>query len=188
LSFDLARTLRRLKPSRFDARLAHRPLEDLPFVGAIPRPGPELLLDTTVYIDALQDNSPRAVDELMALRICNHSAVGLAELTHAYGRLSPNHPRTAESLDSVGEIIAGMPPHRVREPSQSAWGTAGILAGLAFRPGGHQTGQERKLLNDALIFLQALENGQVVLTRNIGDFDILNQLLPEGRILLYRRT
>ena len=99
LSFDLAATLRRLKPSRFDARLARRPLEDLPFVGAIPRPGPELLLDTSVYIDTLQDNSPDAIDDLMALRICNHSAVCLAALTRAFGRLSPNHPRTAKSLD-----------------------------------------------------------------------------------------
>jgi predicted nucleic acid-binding protein len=81
-----------------------------------------------------------------------------------------------------------MRPHRVREPSQSAWGTAGILAGLASRLGGYQAGQERRLLNDALLFLQALEEGQIVLTRNIGDFDILNQLVPEGRILLYARS
>lgn len=63
-----------------------------------------------------------------------------------------------------------------------------MLAGLAFRLGGYPTGQERKLPNDALVFLQALENGQIVLTGNIGDFDILNQLVPEGRILFYSRT
>ena len=67
-------------------------------------------------------------------------------------------------------------------------GGAGILAGLAFRPGGYQTGQFRKLLNGALVFLQALENGQVVLTGTIDDFDSLYQLAPEGRILLYNRT
>lgn len=188
MSFDLARTLRRLKPSRFEASLTRRPVEDLPFADAFLHPGPELLLDTTVYIDALQDNSPSEVDELLALRICNHSAVCLAELTHAHGRLNPRHPKTAETLGSIGKAIAAMPPHRISEPSQSAWGTAGILTGLAFRVGGYQAGQERKLLNDALVFLQALENGQVVLTGNISDFDILNQLVPEGRILLYRRT
>jgi predicted nucleic acid-binding protein len=185
LQFDLARTLRRLKPSRFTLPLARRPAAELPFVGAFLRPGPELLLDTTVYIDGLQDRSPREVDALLALRVCNHSAVCLAELTHAFGRLVPDHPRTAEVLDGIGRTIALMRPHRLREPSQSAWGTAGILAGLAFRLGGYQAGQERRLLNDALVFLQALEHGQVVLTGNIGDFDILNQLLPEGRILLY---
>jgi predicted nucleic acid-binding protein len=188
LSFDLVRTLRRLKPLRLDTPLARRPAEALPFVAAVPRPGPELLLDTTVYIDGLQDRSPRQVDDLMALRTCNHSAVCLAELTHAYGRLAPNHPKTASTLDSITKTIDAIPPHRLREPSQSAWGTAGILAGLAFRLGGYQAGQERRRLNDALVFLQALENGQIVLTANIGDFDILNQLVPEGRILLYARN
>lgn len=185
MSFDVVRALRRLQPSRRAAPLARRPAADLPFVGSVSSPGPELLLDTTVYIDGLQDNSPRAVDDLMGLRICNHSAVCLAELTHAYGRLVPSHPKTADTLDSVGKTIAAMPQHRVRAPTQSVWASAGILAGLAFRLGGYQTGQERALLNDALVFLQALEDGQTVLTGNIRDFDILNQLVPEGRVLLY---
>lgn len=57
-----------------------------------------------------------------------------------------------------------------------------------FAWGGYQPGKERKLLNDALIFLQAYENGQAVLSGNIRDFDFFNQLLPEGRIILYRRN
>jgi hypothetical protein len=123
----------------------------------------------------------------MAMRVCNHSAVCLAELTNAFGRLAPSHPQTSATLDSITRTISGMRPHRIHEPSQSAWGTAGILAGLAFRLGAYQAGQERKLLNDALVFVQGLENGQTVLTGNIGDFDILNQLVPDGRMLYYRR-
>jgi hypothetical protein len=188
LSFDLTRTLRRLRPWQRASALTRRPTEQLPFVDRFPIPGPELLLDTTVYIDVLQNNSPHHVDDLMGMRVCNHSAVCLAELTHAYGRLNPSHPTTRSILNSIGKTIAAMRPHRVREPSESAWGTAGILAGLAFRLGGYRAGQERKLLNDALVFLQALENGQVVLSGNFGDFDVLSQLIPEGRILLYSRT
>ena len=59
------------------------------------RPGPPLLLDTAVYIDVLQGRSPPEVDELVRLRTCQHSAVCLAELTHAFGRLDPRHPGTA---------------------------------------------------------------------------------------------
>lgn len=162
--------------------------KDLPFVASYLHPGPELLLDTTVYIDGLQDNPPRQVDDLMALRICNHSAVCVAEPTHAHGRLMPTYPKTAAALNSIGKTIGAMPPHRIREPSQSAWGTAGILAGLAFRLGGYQPGQQRNPPDDALVFLQAMENGQVVLTGNISDFDILNQLVPEGRVLFYSRN
>ncbi len=185
MSFDLDRVLRRLKPSRSTASLTRRLPADLPFIDDHLRPGPELLLDTTVYIDGLQDRSPREVDHLMAMRICNHSAVCLAELTHAFGRLDPNHPETENALDKCRQTVNGIRSHRLREPSQSVWGTAGVLAGLTFRLGGYLKGQERKLLNDALVFLQAMEHGHTVLTRNVGDFDILNQIIPEGRILLY---
>lgn len=187
MSFDLARALRRLKPAKISAPLVRRAPEDLPFVESFLHPGPELLLDTTVYIDGLQGCSPHAVGALMSTRVCNHSSVCVGELTHAFGRLIPGHPGTAAVLDSIADTIAIMPSHRVSEPTQTAWGTAGILAGLAFRLGGYQPGHERKLLNDALIFLQAYEDGQTVLTGNVRDFDFLNQLLPEGRIILYHR-
>jgi hypothetical protein len=187
LSFDLARALRRLKPAKVTGPLARRPAAELPFVESFMHPGPELLMDTTVYIDGLQGCSPHDVGALMSLRICNHSSVCLAELTHAFGRLAPSHPETANTLARIADTIVAMPPHRVSEPTLSACRTAGMLAGLAFRLGGYQPGQERKLLNDALIFLQAYKNGQVVLTGNIRDFDFLNQLLPEGRIILYHR-
>ena len=126
------------------------------------------------------------VDEITSLRICNHSAVSLAELTHAFGRLNPAHRDTPNTLARISEVIAVIRTHRLTAPGPSLWGTAGVLAGLAFRLGGYGKGQERKLLNGALLYLQALESGQVVLTRNIGDFDLLNQLVPEGRMLFYR--
>jgi predicted nucleic acid-binding protein len=188
LSFDLARTLRRLKPATLKANLARRPAGSLPFVTGSALLGPQLLLDTTVYIDALQSTSPREVNDLITVRVCNHSAVCLAELTHAFGRLAPGHPSTAAALAAVGKVIDGMRPHRIREPSRTVWGTAGILAGMVFRMGGYKTGQERELLNDALIFLQAVESGYVVLTANVGDFDMLGQLVPEGRVLFYNRS
>ena len=122
----------------------------------------------------------------MGMRIFNHSAVCLAELTHAFGRLDPNHPETENALDKCRQTVNSIRSHRLHEPSQSVWGTAGVLAGLTFRLGGFVKGQERKLLNDALVFLQAMENGHTVLTRNIVDFDILNQIVPNGRILLYK--
>jgi len=68
------------------------------------------------------------------------------------------------------------------------WGAAGILAGMLFRLGSFRAGDERKCLNDALVYLQARALGCSVTTRNVKDFDFLNQLVPDGRILLYRRT
>ena len=50
----------------------------------------------------------------------------------------------------------------------------------------YQAGAERKCLNDALAFLQGRKIGYPVVTANVRDFDYLNQLVPDGRILLYR--
>jgi hypothetical protein len=38
-----------------------------------------------------------------------------------------------------------------------------------------------------VLFLQAQNLGLVVLTANVGDYDILLQLIPTGRALFYRR-
>jgi predicted nucleic acid-binding protein len=150
-----------------------------------------LLLDTTVYIDLLQAATPPEVDRLLQLRTCNHSAVSLAELTHAFGRLDPTHPETKTALRELrGTITEDIPPHRLQAPANDTWGAAGMLAGLIFRLRGlpKNQGHERKYLNDALIYLHARKLGSAVLTRNIGDFDLLNQLVPSGQILLYRQS
>jgi hypothetical protein len=186
LNFDLDGVLRRLKPSKRTAALVRRPPAELPFVDEHLVPGPELLLDTTVYLDELRDRSPVEVDQLMRLRICNRSTVCLAALTHDFGRLDPANPGTLAALDRCRDTIAIIRPHRLSEPSLSVWGAAGILAGLAFRLGNCAKGQERKWLNDALVFLQAVAAGQAVLTGNIRDFDFLNQLVPDGRVIFYR--
>ena len=63
-------------------------------------------------------------------------------------------------------------------------GQAGMLAGLVSRLSGADPG----LLNDASLYLQALERGWIVLTRNVRDFEIFDQLLPAGRVLFYERA
>ena len=92
--FDLRRSLRRIKPHRFTGSIRRRPREELPCVPVSPEPGRELLLDTCVYIDVLQGNTPPEVDALLELRTSNHLAVCVAELTHGFGRLDPRHPGT----------------------------------------------------------------------------------------------
>jgi predicted nucleic acid-binding protein len=46
-------------------------------------------------------------------------------------------------------------------------------------------GAQLAALNDATRFLHALANGFVVLTRNVRDFDIMNQILPGGQVMFY---
>ena len=184
MSFDVAVSVRRLKPQRATQPLARRPDAQLTFVPLPATPGPELMLDTCVYIDVLQGRTPRAVDDLLQLRIINHSAVALGELTHAFGRLDPAHPGTRGALRELGGVIATIPPHRLSAPSLRAAGEAGMVAGLVARLSGRPAGVD--LLNDAALLLHAAETGCVLLTRNLADFDLLQQVAPPVNLLFYR--
>jgi hypothetical protein len=124
LGFERAKSLRRIKPQRKTGALARRTEADLPWVGP-PGPGAELLLDTYVYLDVLQGKTPPEVDELLQLRIVNHSTIALAELTHLFGRLDPNH--------SGAERAVGDEQRDRRHPRAPVDGSCGA----GFRGGGH---------------------------------------------------
>ena len=190
MSFDLKGALRKLKPQRRAQSLERRADARLRWAVDEPLFGGVLLLDTNVYLDVLQGRTPEAVDALLASRVCNHSSVCLAELTHAFGRLDPAHPMTKTVLQTIGDVIADIPGHRLHAPDTAAWGQAGIVAGALMRLSGSpgKAGHERKFLNDALIYLQAKALGAAVLTGNIRDFDLLSQLVPEGRVIVFRRS
>jgi predicted nucleic acid-binding protein len=188
LRFDVDAALRWLKPQRRAQPLKRRPDDELSWVAEAAAIGTPVLLDSSVYIDTLQGRSPPELDAFITLRACNHSAVCLSELTHALGRLKPTDTRTARTLKVITETIRDIPGHRLVAPDTDTWGIAGILAGILFRLGSFAPGAERKCLNDALVFLQGRKFGWPIVTGNIADFDFLNQLVPDGHILLYRRA
>jgi predicted nucleic acid-binding protein len=188
LSFDLARALRRIKPQRAAEAVRRRPLTDLPIVQPPISAGAELLLDTCVYIDVLQGRTPDGLDELLEARMVNHSTICLAELAHLFGRLDPKHPGTKAVLAEVRRTIEDMPAHRLSSPSEAAVGEAGMLAGLVARLSGTGRSETPLLLNDASVYLQALERGWIVVTRNLRQFDYFDQLLPADRVLFYEQV
>lgn len=188
MRFDLSETLRLLKPQKHAGTLERRLDEDLSWVADEPAIGGPLFLDTSVYLDVLQGRSPVELDALLRYRLCHHSAVCLSELTHAFGRLDPKHATTKAVLETIAETVDDIPEHRLHAPDTAIWGQAGVLAGLLFRlsnpPKGK--GHERRFVNDALVFLQARQLGASVLTGNVRDFDFLSQIMPTGRVILYR--
>lgn len=190
LGFDLSGTLRSLKPQKHSGTLERRVDEYLPWAADEPAIGGAMFLDTSVYFDVLQGRSPDEVDRLLTYRLCHHSSVCLSELTHAFGRLDPTHGSTKAILETLEATIEDIPQHRLHAPDAAVWGQAGVLAGLLFRlsnlPKGE--GHERRFVNDALVFLQARQLGASVLTGNVRDFDFLTQILPTGRIILYRAS
>ena len=188
MSFDLKDAERAFKPQKGTAGLQARPKAALRWATNETKTGGPILLDATVYIDTLQGKAPAEIDDLLRYRSVFHSAVALAELTHAFGRLDPKDPRTRKALTAIGGTIEDdIPRHRLFEPDTKTWGEAGMLAGKVLRLAELPTGQglERKLLNDSLIYLQARRIGAAVLTRNRRDFDLLNQAAPAGSVIFY---
>jgi predicted nucleic acid-binding protein len=51
------------------------------------------------------------------------------------------------------------------------------------RTQGYQRHQRKERLNDALIYLTATKAGLPVLTSNRDEFDLIEQLAPQGRFI-----
>jgi predicted nucleic acid-binding protein len=185
LSSEFEKSLRRLKPEKHRKKLVNRDRSQLPYLSSLKPPFPKLLLDTTVYIDALQNRLPNEVE--IALRAANlwHSTVTEAELAALAGLLDPSHPETQHVIAQIAASVELRPTHRILAPDRDAWREAGILAGLLARLQQYSKNDRRKALNDALIFLTAAKNGCVVLTRDLSDFDLLMQLDRKGQAVFY---
>lgn len=183
MDFDAARRWARFDPQR---TLARRRDNELPFVDPNSIGGQGLLLDTSVYIDQMQGRSPRLLDDLIAQRQVNHSTVAIQELMHTVGVLDPFDARTAGVIEVIGRQIRAMPPHRIFAPDTEVLGRAALLSGILCRLQGYEKDAKLRALQDCVLFLQAQKLGLVVLTANVGDYDILLQLIPAGRALFYR--
>ncbi len=181
--FDAVRRWARFDPQR---TLTRRSDNELPFVNPGSIGGQGLLLDTCVYIDQMQDRSPQILDVLIAQRQVNHSTVAIQELMHTVGVLNPSDARTATVIDVIGKQIRAMPPHRIFAPDTEILGRAALLSGILCRLQGYEKDGKLRALQDCVLFLQAQKLGLVVLTANVGDYDILLQLILAGRVLFYR--
>jgi predicted nucleic acid-binding protein len=88
-------------------------------------------------------------------------------------------------IAQVAASIDMRPAHRILTPDRDTWREAGMLAALLARLQKYGKNEQRKALNDALIFLSAAKNGCAVLTRNLSEFDLLMQLDPKGQVIFY---
>jgi len=107
------------------------------------------------------------------------------QLGHS-GLLDPARAQTRGIMEQVVAVIERRPSHRTLATDSEIWREAGILSGTLARLQGYKSGQRRRVLNDALLFATARKHGCSVLTRNVLDFDFLQQLDPSGKVLFYR--
>jgi predicted nucleic acid-binding protein len=187
-SSTFRQSIRRLKPEKRRAGLAYRDRSVLPFLANWQPPFPNFLLDTTVYVDALQNRLPEEADVALRASIVWHSSVTEAELAAAVGQLDPTDPRSTNHIERIIESIDRRAPHRILSPDREIWREAGILAGMLARLQNYDKDDRRKALNDALIFLTAAKYGCAVLTRNVKEFDLLLQLNGRGQVIFYDQS
>lgn len=185
---DVQTILTKNDPGRWSRPLPHRPKANLPFDPLQVPAGVSLLFDATVYIDQLKGQLPTSIVNLMASRIILHGAPALAELAVTIGALDPADRRTHATLIPIVETLARINPSRIIAPSYEVWLEAAVMAGILARTQAIPKQERRKFLNDTLLFLQAADTGSVMVSRNSRDLDLLLQLKPQTRVLLYDKS
>jgi len=163
-------------------------------------PGIPVMPDTNVYIYRNQNKLPRHVAEFVLGRETLHCGVALAEIAISAGILDPSHPMTAIYSEPLRALLAAIPLSDCRAPSPRAWAEAGMMSGILARtqldlakPRAGlsndqrccQEGRRRLLLNDALIFLTAVENAAVLVTANAKDMNLMRRLRPDAKVLTF---
>lgn len=167
--------------SRLDlARRVPRDRDELAFVEDALSASDQLLLDTGVYIHQLKGKTPTALDDLMRLRLVNHSVVAVQEMLHTVGVLDPADQRTMSTVTAIMDVLDGIPSHRLLTPTQDIMVEAAIHAGILCRRQGHAKDRRMKALHDCTLFFQARHIGCTLLTANVVDFDFLQQVLKAG--------
>ncbi len=185
---DAQSIIARNDPGRWPRPLTHRSKADLPFDPLQVPAGLSLLFDATVYIDQLKGQLPASIVKLMASRTILHGAPALAEIAVTIGALDPADRRTQATLIPIVEMLTRINPSRIIAPSYEVWLEAAIIVGILTRTQGIPKQDRRKFLNDALLFLQAADTGAVMVSRNSRDLDLLLQLKPRARVLLYEKS
>jgi predicted nucleic acid-binding protein len=181
------RSVRRLKSGSSKSQLRRRERSELPSIKGLGN-APKLLLDTTVYIDEFQNRLPATVENLLDSASIWHSTVTECELAVLAGLLNPQHSNSRHAIEVVASSLEKRLAHRIVNPDREIWRDAGMLAGLVARLQQYGMADQRRTLNDALIFLSAAKAGLTVLTRNVAGYDLLMQLSPHGQAIFYDRN
>jgi predicted nucleic acid-binding protein len=184
-TLDLRAALQKRKPAKRLAQLGPRPAHALVGWTALPGGPLALLLDTNVYIARAAGRLMPALRDLIDHALLFHCSVALAELAVGVGNADPSQPGWTALRDHYSALFETIPASRLIVPDADIWTDAGVIAGTLARTQGFQPHQRKTCLNDALIFLAAAKAGLPVLTANRVEFDLIQQLAPEGRFIHY---
>ncbi len=146
---------------------------------------PVLLLDTNVYINRAAGRLATALRDVIDSALLFHCSVALAELAVGVANANPSRAGWVAGYEHYSALFAAIPASRLMTPDADIWADAGLIAGILARTQRFQPHQRKECLNDALIFLTAAKAGIPVLTANRNEFDLIQQIAPEGRFVHY---
>ena len=101
------------------------------------------------------------------------------------GALNPLDIRTRQTIGKISVMVKTITASRLHQPDIETSGRAALLAGTLSRIQGYGKEHRSRALNDCTLFLQAQKLGTTLLTRNYADFDVLLQMIPNGRVVFY---
>jgi predicted nucleic acid-binding protein len=142
-----------------------------------------LVPDTNVYIRAAAGTLPALVQDLVERALLFHCSVCLGELATGIANANPSLPSWSALRDHYLELFDSIPSARLLNPDAQVWTDAGVVAGVLARTQGFQRHQRKECLNDSLIYLTAAKAGLPVLTADNHQFDLIQQLAPEGQFI-----
>jgi len=184
LNIDLRDTLRRRKPQRRRRQLTARSRGGVIGAGEVASSGRVLLMpDTNVYIGASAGTLPAVAQKLVERSLLFHCSVCLGELATGVANANPSLASWPALRDHYADLFDSIPSARLLTPDAQVWTDAGVVAGVLARTQGFQRQQRKECLNDALIYLTAAKAGLPVLTADRHQFDLIQQLAPEGQFI-----
>ncbi len=149
--------------------------------------GMAVMLDTSVYIHRLRRRLPDAIIACIDARPVRHSAVACAEMAIGAGLLDPAHPATPGNRAAIERLLGCLAATDIVAPGAAAWAEAGMIAGILARTQHGAAGRDarRRLLNDALLFLSAREQGAALISADHGDLDRLARFDPATPMVVF---
>jgi predicted nucleic acid-binding protein len=137
---------------------------------------PELVVDTNLYIEAITTDEGNealaAFQRRFAPFLFQHSTVAQEILTGAGDEAAYRayHEDWVAPFEDLGRVLT---------PSHAAWTRAAlILTRLVERRALSPGGFRRSFLNDCLLAASAREQGFVIVTRNVRDFELIRRVEP----------
>ncbi|MFZ3584719.1 type II toxin-antitoxin system VapC family toxin [Loktanella sp. DJP18] len=126
------------------------------------------------------------MEDRVVARSIFHSSLAMSEICFPFGRLDPADTRTANALQVIEDLLSEIPDRHILTPSPQVKMRGAIMAGVMARVLGYNDAQRRKALMDGMLAAQAAQEGLLILTKNVADFDRLSQLEPKLKVAFYR--